>query len=200
MRISRTIRFLSGLSWTARTAFAIDHFADRLHLPGKTRVAVRARIGGHYRDGKNHLLLRPGTIDTWAAHPGHERETHAWLRNTLGPDNSGIMFDIGAYCGTFALRYRDHFNTIFAFEPHPDNFAALETNLRLSHANNLVPLRAAVSDSAGVQQLFVDRPDTHSLRPDPRGSSIPVVTTTIDAFLMERAMDPKQVRLIKIDI
>lgn len=110
------------------------------------------------------------------------------------------MLDIGAYCGTFALRYRDHFNTIFAFEPHPENFSALETNLTLSKATNIVPRRAAISDSAGVKQLFVDRPDTHSLLSEQHGSSIPVVTTTIDAFMAERAMDPNQVRLIKIDI
>jgi FkbM family methyltransferase len=200
MHISRTIRFLAGLSWTARAAFAIDHFADRLHLPGRTRVAVRARIGGHYRDGKNHLLLRPGTIDTWAAHPGHECETHTWLRTTLGPDTSGIMLDIGAYCGTFALRYRDYFSTIFAFEPHPDNFSALETNLRLSKAEHIVPLRLAISDSAGVKQLFVDRSDTHSLLSERRASSIPVVTTTIDTFVSERKIDPSQLRLVKIDI
>lgn len=58
-----------------------------------------------------------------------------------------MMLDIGAYCGTFALRYRDHFDTIYAFEPHPDNFNALGTNLRLSGAANIKPLKAAVSDA-----------------------------------------------------
>lgn len=46
MPIATTMRFLSGLSWTARTAYVIDHFAGRLPLPPGAKKSVR---GAHRR-------------------------------------------------------------------------------------------------------------------------------------------------------
>jgi FkbM family methyltransferase len=200
MSMATTLRFLSGLrSPQARVAFILHQIASKMGAPSSVTDALRQHVGGIYRSGHSVFLLRHGTIDAWAAHPLHERETHEWLDNTLGTEVRGILLDVGAYIGTFALRHRHSVKSVYAFEAHPDNYDTLLKCLNLSHAEDVEPVQAAVSDKHGDTRLFIGTPDTHSLEHG-TGQSISVPATTIDLFLKERGIDPVDIRVIKVDV
>ena len=71
-------------------------------------------------------------------------------------EQNDLMVDIGANIGVFtvyaASRTR---NTVYAFEPFPDNFKALEQNVRANRFHNVMPYQTAVCDRTGTE-LFLD--------------------------------------------
>jgi FkbM family methyltransferase len=70
------------------------------------------------------------------------------------------FLDLGANSGIFSLaagqKMRGQATSIFAFEPCLSTFSALEKNLRLNRLPEIRAVRAAISDSTGESQLFVN--------------------------------------------
>lgn len=71
-------------------------------------------------------------------------------------EKDDVVVDIGANIGVFtvyaAFKTR---NTVYAYEPFPGNYDALEQNLRTNALSNVKPHRLAVSDKSGIE-LFLN--------------------------------------------
>ena len=132
----------------------------------------------------------------------------SFLENYL-KDKYGVVIDVGANKGNYtleALNVNDRLR-VYAFEPHPITFAALEK--RVSRYSNAIPINKGMSSQNGSLQLY-DYPDkdasSHaSLFQDVIteihgvGSSVAhtVDLTTLDGFLKSEKIN--EITLLKID-
>jgi FkbM family methyltransferase len=117
-------------------------------------------------------------------------------------DPGDIVFDVGANVGSWSLHVLEHQPTarVHAFEPTPDVFAELETNLAGSGG---VAVGAALSDEAGVMEFYV-YPGASILNgfydrmPDFEGAVvIDVPTLRLDEYCAERQIEG--IDYLKID-
>lgn len=114
------------------------------------------------------------------------------------------VIDVGAHIGYYALMaaYRLQqvgSGLVFAFEPHPVNFADLQRNQQLNNLNNLIPLQKAVADQTTRVTLFSGSSSVEpSLKQIPSHStSYEVECTTLDDFI--DSYGKIKVGLIKLD-
>jgi FkbM family methyltransferase len=109
---------------------------------------------------------------------------------------SGTVVDAGAHLGLFALLASAHAEKVFAFEAHPENFAALTANIARNGRGNIVPRQCAVWSAPGRVQL-VEGPHSGAgsiLAGD--GRAFDVEAETLDSIVAETG----PVDLLKIDI
>jgi len=117
----------------------------------------------------------------------------------------GMNFvDIGAHIGYYSLiasKIVGSSGKVFSLEPEPGNFSLLKKNVEANGAMNITPINAAVSDTAGKRDLFIERYNKghHSFGQN-QGSAgkITVATETLDGVL-EKHGNPR-IDAIKIDI
>jgi FkbM family methyltransferase len=69
------------------------------------------------------------------------------------------VIDAGAHIGYYALMAAHRLRQVgaglvFAFEPHPINFADLQRNKQLNNMSNLIPIQKAVADQTTRMRLF----------------------------------------------
>jgi len=74
---------------------------------------------------------------------------------------------------------------VFAFEPHPINFADLQRNQQLNNMSNLILIQKAVADQTTQMRLFSSPlSGAHSLRQFPfHNDSYEVECITLDDFI-----------------
>lgn len=75
-----------------------------------------------------------------------------WYR----PKPGDTVFDIGAYCGVSTYHFSKLVGPagkVYAFEPDPTNFSLLQRNVERHELLNVVPIRVAIANSAGVAQF-----------------------------------------------
>lgn len=161
------------------------------------------------RAGDVSFLMAPeGSIafDVWSGIRVESAELNFVLR-TLRPGMA--FFDVGADVGIFTLaagqKLRGHAAAIFAFEPCRSSFAILEKNLRLNGLSEIHIVRAAISDTTGEPELFVNAPlkdGLNSLR-EPSHTDAQVVarervpTVTLDEFMLRAGI--RRVDTMKVD-
>lgn len=75
--------------------------------------------------------------------------------HNLPIEKDDVVVDIGANIGVFSIyaacKTR---NAVYAYEPFPENYEALEQNLRVNGLSNVKPHRLAVSDTSGIELFF----------------------------------------------
>ena len=121
-----------------------------------------------------------------------------------------IIADVGAHWGYFTLLAASlcgERGRVFAFEPHPKNFALLNKNIEANGLSNVVTVQKAVSNRAGSTKLFQARSTAShsmlSLQPEltaeggSANESIAVDTVALDDYFAQSSVEP---RLVKIDI
>jgi FkbM family methyltransferase len=121
-----------------------------------------------------------------------------------------VVVDVGAHWGYFTLLAAPLCGThgrVFAFEPHPRNFALLTKNVEANGLTNVVAVQKAISDRAGRAELFQSGMTVgHSLCPVPpewrlgggaAKEAIAVDTVALDDFFAQSSVEP---RLIKMNI
>jgi FkbM family methyltransferase len=132
----------------------------------------------------------------------HEPEVRALLRRLSLA--GAVCVDVGANVGLHTVlmsRLAGPAGRVFAFEPDPDNFRLLETNLRLNEGRNVTARQCAIGDADGVCRLarnprnYADCRVTSDL-PTWRSHEVPM--TTLDAALP--ALPPGAVKFIKLDV
>lgn len=148
---------------------------------------------------------------------GFKNFSEFWMAGKLMPTPSeqallsqylrqrGVALDIGANMGVFSLMMGKMAPrvTIHAFEPVPDTFQRLETNIRKNSLKNVHCHRFALSDtegkatmaihpeSAGRNRLELSRPRTDK-------QSVNVRSTTIDKFCQNMGIE--ELCFVKIDV
>jgi FkbM family methyltransferase len=141
---------------------------------------------------------RTGFVDTvveiWGNRPYTER--------FYAPRNGDVILDVGANIGLFSvwIAQRAPLARVLAFEPFPQNFAALQDNLG-GCAHNVHPYRYAVGPAAGVGYMRDGgrRSLDHELIPAVNDAS----ENTTRIVSLEEAMElagGSQIDLLKMDI
>ena len=118
------------------------------------------------------------------------------LAGLLAPGD--VCFDVGANVGFYTLlaaRIVGPEGRVVAFEPHPENVAALERNVQANGLSNVVVVPKAVSAASGEARLAGGDRATAHLDAD-RGR--PVETVSLDEFVAAwPALAPA---VVKIDV
>jgi FkbM family methyltransferase len=113
---------------------------------------------------------------------------------------SGVFVDVGAHIGNFSMRFAELGWAVVAFEPDPDNFSELESNL--AEYDKATAVRMAVSDETAEGITFYRSTEfwgIHSLAPfDPTHTDeLTVPVTRLDDYL--RSTGVGHVEILKVD-
>lgn len=74
----------------------------------------------------------------------------------LSIESNDIVVDIGACFGVFTLfAARKTKNTVFALEPHPENFELLSRNIQTNGFKNIVTYRVAISYRTASKKFYM---------------------------------------------
>jgi FkbM family methyltransferase len=132
---------------------------------------------------------------------GFEKNAIAQCANFIRPD--GIVVDVGANIGVHTVHFADvaRSGLVICIEPSRSTFARLLRNIQ--DLANVIPLNVALSDSTGVEKLFVAADDAYSGLKDTKRKAILrqdfVACFRGDDILLAMLRD-KRVDLIKIDV
>ncbi len=118
--------------------------------------------------------------------------------------HSRTFIDIGANTGIYALLagMDDPNRAAYAFEPMPNVFASLLTNIKSNHLQNVYAMQSAVTNFDGQAQFYtypsVRLPYISSMRELHQGAlQIMVPATTLDSFVKDEKVS--NIDLLKID-
>jgi FkbM family methyltransferase len=120
----------------------------------------------------------------------------------VGLKPGDVVLDVGAYCGLSALGFARRVGDagrVYAFEPDPENFAALEKNRESFGLKNLSAEKFAVWKESGTLEFQADGTAGASVRTvSGRGNStVQVNSTTLADFIASQSLT--RIDLIKID-
>jgi FkbM family methyltransferase len=114
-----------------------------------------------------------------------------------------VVIDLGANAGYYTF-FASHkvkaTGKVYAFEPFPAAFAALQADAVQSKHHNIVPLQFAASDRPGKHHMFV-MPGHHpsnSLHPVPGLAED--TSVTVEAVRVDDVVDAPRVDVVKIDV
>jgi len=130
-----------------------------------------------------------------------EKEAIACCAKYIRPD--GVVVDVGANIGLHTVHFSDfaRLGKVICFEPSRSTFAWLLQNVR--DLTNVIPLNVALSDTSGLQTLFVAADDAYSGLKDTKRRAIlrqeSVACFTGDEIL-SRLTPNHRVDLVKIDV
>ena len=133
----------------------------------------------------------------------YEPELQSILMEYLAP--GGVFVDIGANVGFFTLlasRLVGNTGHVYAFEPAPRTFAALNRNIQLNQIQNVTPMQLGLSDAQGEAAFYPDpggNSGAGSLRPHPNNTA--AITVDLDSYdRLAAEMKLPVPSLIKIDV
>lgn len=160
--------------------------------------SVKAREGFRLFLNKNDIVVSGELAlrKTW-----EETETKILKEELKCGD---VFVDIGANIGYYtvlASRIVGERGKVFAIEPDPENFFILEKNVKFNSCNNVVLIKAAVSDVTGKTKLFLSdyNKGQHQTYDSGEGrESIEVNTIKMDDFFQN--IFCKRIDLVKMDI
>jgi FkbM family methyltransferase len=182
-------------------ARTVAHFAHRWILRSRR---VTARVPEH------DLRLRVSPADVIGRHlyeyRRYEPELAATLAHHLDLGSAALVVDVGANVGWYSLlvsRLSQGRCRVFAFEPDPDNFDLLQTNLALDGTANVTPFNLALGESAATLKLHrygSGNAGRHSLVELHAGDTVPVEVVALDDLWRARNLPAGPIRLLKMDI
>ena len=193
---------------------SLDLFGQLPYFRGKGRLVVwllrllnsSGPLPIRLPDGSRILMSQKGLeliAYFWLGKHQPEFTRIFWQVVCMLPTGHSVI-DVGAHIGYYSLMaahclQRAGRGMVFAFEPHPQNFADLQRNKALNKLDNLIPIRKAVADQSGQVTLFSSPlSGAHSLRQQPlHDHSYEVECTTLDSFMASHT--ETKVGLIKID-
>lgn len=106
-----------------------------------------------------------------------------------------IFLDIGANIGYYTAILSKNFETILAFEPHPQNLAMLKSTVAAGRLRNVITRNEAVSDTDGTAILHFQRKrGEHSIMKSEGVEELAVQTVKLDSIVNET------VDLAKVDV
>ena len=156
---------------------------------------LRSRLGYRMRRRVSLVTGQPIEVDPFdavggeiARHGAYEPETVAVWRAILAPGM--VVVDAGSHVGQYAIIASPLVGprgSVHAFEPDPQTFTQLTTNVRLNRCANVVCTQAALARERGRAPLFladVSNVGGNSLRPTvcTRGRQRDVAVDTLDDY------------------
>jgi len=114
-------------------------------------------ITGNFK-GRSYLMnFRPGDlIETHIYIDGHWEKSLAELMSQVLSRSSGIMLDIGANIGASTIPLAICYNNIefYCYDPHPEIFRRLKSNIKLNRLDNVHAVNCAISNSKKESLTF----------------------------------------------
>ena len=124
------------------------------------------------------------------------------LEKYFSPTKEGkILIDIGAHIGKWSVKAARRHYRVIAFEPDPQNFQLLAENIRLNNVEHKIKaLNLAVSDKKATCFFKSHQGGCSKIVSSPGQGDIQVNATSLDSFVEEERLDPKEFGIIKIDV
>lgn len=120
-------------------------------IPSLTHVVSYETLQG------SRLAFRPFTDDADRVSNHYEQIA----RQLLSPQPSDVIVDVGANIGIHTIWLAKKVGPsglILAIEPERNNYAILETNRRINHLANVIPIRVSLSSHDGIGRLSIPKP------------------------------------------
>ncbi len=152
-----------------------------------------------------NIFIKTETLreyETRAQSCAKEPETCAWL--SMVSREGRVVYDIGANVGAYSLIAASLGATVFAFEPSPENYAALHANMRLNDLENrIVPLPFVLGSQSSIARFVVPDVSSGATAGFVSGRSretegTPLVAFTLDSLRSQLSLSPPHA--IKIDV
>ncbi len=133
----------------------------------------------------------------------YEADNYLFLQSQVKPGMH--LIDIGAHLGLFSAissKLAGDTGKIVCFEPTPGTYSVLLETLRLNNAENVIPVKGAVTNKEGTATFYVSETagcNSNSLvknKPDMEAKGYEVKLFTIDGIVNQYLLKPG---LIKID-
>jgi len=159
--------------------------ANRLIPPPAEAVEVNIPLG-------MRMSIPPGFPRARSYAAGlYEREVTELIQEII--QEGMTIVDLGAFCGYYSLlasRLTGSSGRVYAFEPHPANYAYLVKNAMANGCHNIIAVNKAVFSSTGTKAFAVHKEADHhwlsTVSVD--GASGTVPTVSLDDFFSEQAM------------
>lgn len=193
--VRKGARLLPSRATRALAFYAGEYLAEQEsvltgRVPTGSAIALLSRDRMH-----RHIYL----------HGVHEPATTSFLTSTLGPGFTAI--DVGANAGYFALLLADlagPSGRVHAFEPNPELFELLQSSSTARDGDSLVPVRAALGESEGLDDLYLSTDSANTglstMSPEVAGqgaTTVKVATRTLDGYCTEHSLAPD---VVKVDV
>jgi len=121
-----------------------------------------------------------------------ERTSTKMIKKILEPGK--IVADIGANIGYYALIEASIGAKVYAIEPVPDNYYALNKNIKLNKYKNIETYNLAIGDKTGKQTIYLsEKTNLHSMI-NKEGTPLQINVDTLDNFLSDKEI-PDIVRM-----
>ena len=116
-------------------------------------------------------------------------------------ENKDII-DAGAYIGDSSLAFSELTSSnVHAFEPFEESFNKLVENIKINNINNIIPVKASLSDINGEEKIYLKGDNVQGITSDESvrryDQSFNVETMTIDKYVQENNIN---VGFIKVDV
>lgn len=126
----------------------------------KYRNWAELKIASARKQQPTRVILRDGTcfesIEPFIWVVDEIYFQRAYTPAPLKIEVTDVVVDIGAHIGVFTVFAASKTcNTVYAFEPSPDNFESLKRNTSANGLNNVIPYRFAVSDRNGLAAFLL---------------------------------------------
>ncbi|MFH1784997.1 MAG: FkbM family methyltransferase [Candidatus Micrarchaeota archaeon] len=185
------------LQTAARSVHRLENWGtylmDCVGLAGSDKMSYTLRDGTRF-------VVRAGTVDRYVLNEVVFRRGYFPGELSIGREDT--IVEIGGHIGIFsvlAAKMASH-GRVYTFEPNPDNFNLLATNLAINRIGNVIARQEAVSDRAGSLTLYIDPGNTggHSIhRTEQTRSEITVRTTTLTDIVDQNRL--RRIDFLKMD-
>jgi FkbM family methyltransferase len=129
-------------------------------------------------------------------------ESEDFMFMWLKPEKGEVLADIGAHIGKYTLttaKIVGDEGVVVAIEPDPENYQALQNNIKINNIKNVIALNLAAWDKDCILKLFTGHLAGHnSLKINWKLGGHEVRAKTMDSVLRECGVD--RVDWIKIDV
>lgn len=176
--VSTVCGFAKHLKWQVRKTFNL--------FPFEQCISSSRIVATHKACSVSALIYSQGLYDYNNMH------FVRWLLR-----DGGIFFDIGANIGSYSLvASEQEMAQVFAFEPHPETFSHLASNLALNRRDNVCAVNMALGQHEGTVR-FTNQPSssTNHLLDHPDPGSISVSCRRADSYCREKDVQPQFVKL-----
>ena len=176
--------------------YLLGRFVLRLNYMTAHSKKYKMRFKFRTEDGGGRLIYKRGV---------YEEELTNYFLKKINLSEGHVVFDIGANIGWYSNLFSKYFNDIevHSFEPDPENYKLLLTNIENNNALNVIPNNIGIGEKTAVKKLYLYKKSNvgrHSMLNINEGPTIDVPITTIDDYLLEKNIDVKKVKFLKIDI
>lgn len=135
----------------------------------------------------------------------YEERVTNYLLSELSLSSDDIVFDVGANIGWYSCLLSRAFPgiEIHCFEPDPENYDTLISNLRRNEVEKVVPNQLGVGEKAEIKKLYLYKKSNvgrHSMLKINQGPTIDVPLTSFDEYVQENGLDFSRIKFLKIDI